>query len=109
MVNEEVEALLAKGAVEEVSPSLGYYSKMFVVPKKDGGWRPIINLKFFNKTYMCKSTTFTNSGGLQGKEQQHLTNGHIQQDTYQTWQTLKYKVTDKFTIVRSLFFASAET
>jgi len=52
VVNEEVEALLAKGAVEEVSPSLGYYSKMFVVTKKDGGWRPIINLKFFNKTYM---------------------------------------------------------
>ena len=52
IIDEEVEALLAKGAIEEVSPSLGYYSKMFVVPKKDGEWHPIINLKCLNKTYM---------------------------------------------------------
>ena len=52
IIDEEVEALLAKGAIEEVSPSLGYYSKMFIVPKKDGKWHPIINLKCLNKTYM---------------------------------------------------------
>ena len=25
---------------------------MFVIPKKGGGWRPIINLKHLNKTYL---------------------------------------------------------
>ena len=52
IIDEEVEALLRKGAVEEVHPSLSYYSKMFVVPKKDEGWRPIINLKRLNKSYL---------------------------------------------------------
>ena len=50
IINGEVEALLRKGAVEEVRLSLGYYSKMFVV-LKDGGWGPIINLKRLN-TYL---------------------------------------------------------
>ena len=45
VIDEEVEALLRKGAIEEVVPSPGYYSRVFVVPKKDGGWRPILNLK----------------------------------------------------------------
>ena len=43
--DEEVEALLRKGAIEEVAPSPGFYSRVFVEPKKDGGWRPILNLK----------------------------------------------------------------
>ena len=32
--------------------SLGLVSQMFVVLKKDGGWRPIINLKWLNKTFL---------------------------------------------------------
>ena len=44
--------MLEKRAIIEVSPSLGYYSRVFVVPKKDGGWRPIINLKRLNKRFL---------------------------------------------------------
>ena len=43
--------MLWKGTVEEVAPSLGYYSQMFIVPKKDGSWHSIINLKRLNKTH----------------------------------------------------------
>ena len=51
-LNAELESLLAKGAVEVVPPFLaesGFYSQYFLVPKKDGGFRPILNLKPFNK------------------------------------------------------------
>jgi hypothetical protein len=43
--------LLAKDAIEIVPPSEaleGYYSTFFLVPKKDGGQRPILNLKPLN-------------------------------------------------------------
>ena len=53
---EEVESLCAKSAVVPVPPDqrgTGYYSTYFVVPKKDGGLRPILNLKRFNQ-YLVK-------------------------------------------------------
>ena len=53
VVDEEVVALLAKGAIRRVSKtSRGLVSRIFVVTKKDGGWRPIINLKWLNKTFL---------------------------------------------------------
>ena len=53
LIDEEVKALLVKGAIKRVSTtSRGLVSRMFVVPKKDGGWRPIINLKWLNKTFL---------------------------------------------------------
>jgi hypothetical protein len=42
-INQEVAALLKKGAIEEVPldpPYLGYISNVFLVPKKTGGMRP---------------------------------------------------------------------
>ena len=52
VIDEEVEALLGKGAIEVVSPKEpGYFSKMFVVPKPVG-WRPIINLKRLNAEFI---------------------------------------------------------
>ena len=52
LVNEEVSSMLAKGAIEEIPPSPGCYSRLFVVPKKDGGFRPVINLKRINKNFL---------------------------------------------------------
>ena len=43
--------LLEKQAIELVPPSqvgLGHFSSLFLVPKKDGGFRPILNLKELN-------------------------------------------------------------
>ena len=47
-LEEEIQALRLKGAVEPASPSPGYYSRMFVVTKTSGGWRPIIDLPTLN-------------------------------------------------------------
>ena len=52
VVDEEVATMLEKGAIKEISPSPGFYSLVFWVPKKDRGLRPIINLKKFNKNYL---------------------------------------------------------
>ena len=42
--------LIAKGAVELAPlPSLGYYSRLFVVWKTSGSWRPVIDLSTLNR------------------------------------------------------------
>ena len=48
----EVQELLLKGAISEVPPSAqlaGFYSKYFIVPKKDGGLRPVLDLRPLNR------------------------------------------------------------
>ena len=46
---EEVESMLAKQAIKRTIPSgWGFLSTLFLVPKKDGGQRPVINLKALN-------------------------------------------------------------
>lgn len=53
IVDLEIQALLEKGAIRRVkSLSPSYVSNIFVVPKKDGGFRPIINLKPLNRHYI---------------------------------------------------------
>ena len=53
VVDEEVESLLNKGAIEEVPASEpGYFSHLFCVPKPDGKWRPILNLKKLNSNHL---------------------------------------------------------
>ena len=52
LVREEVSQLMTKGAVQELCPQEarpGFYSNLFLVPKKDGRMRPVINLKALNQ------------------------------------------------------------
>ena len=49
LINQEVEAMLRKGPVHLVhSKDSQFLSKLFLVPKKDWGNRPVINLKALN-------------------------------------------------------------
>jgi hypothetical protein len=53
--------LLGKGAIELVPPGQegqGFYSTFFIVPKKDGGLRPILNLKPLNVHLSTKFCTW---------------------------------------------------
>ena len=45
IIQENVQELLAKGAIEPSSGGPGFYSNVFVVPKHVGGSWPIFNLK----------------------------------------------------------------
>lgn len=62
-LREEIDSLLQQNAVRVVPPSearSGFYSKYFVVPKKDGGSRPILDLRALNRhilTYSFKMLT----------------------------------------------------
>jgi len=50
-VSEEVAGLLRKGAVVAIPLDWEenvYFSTYFIVPKKEGGLRSILNLKYFN-------------------------------------------------------------
>ena len=54
---EEVHSLLAKGAIEKVHGDReeGFYFTYFLVPKKTGDLRPILNLKPVNGQIHCPS------------------------------------------------------
>ena len=49
LVKLKVKGMLKKGAIRKVQPSKGkFVSNLFLVKKKDGGQRPVINLKQLN-------------------------------------------------------------
>ncbi len=51
VLREEIAVLLAKDAIEPVPPAemrQGFYSPYFIVPKKGGGLRPILDLRVLN-------------------------------------------------------------
>ena len=50
LMNQEIQKLLDKGAIQQVSGGTaeGYYSRIFLVPKKEGQYRPVINLRPLN-------------------------------------------------------------
>ena len=52
-LRQEVEAMLAKGALEIArDPVPGFYSRLFLVEKATGGWRPVIDLSHLND-FVC--------------------------------------------------------
>jgi hypothetical protein len=54
-IDQEVEALFHKGPIEEVPlwlPPRSYISSIFLVPKKSGGMRPILNVKRLNAAHL---------------------------------------------------------
>ena len=49
-MTEEISEMMAKGAIQEASyRGRGFVSNVFLVPNKDGGQRPVINLKKLNE------------------------------------------------------------
>ena len=47
-LTQELQDLLRKGAVEPAPESPGFYSRLFLVQKASGSWRPIIDLSTLN-------------------------------------------------------------
>ncbi|KAL0163783.1 hypothetical protein M9458_039536, partial [Cirrhinus mrigala] len=55
VLRSEVLTLLGKGAIEMVHPAQsesGFYSRYFLVPKRDRGLRPILDLRLLNRALM---------------------------------------------------------
>ena len=49
-LRQEIEGMLAKGALEIArDPGPGFYSRLFLVEKASGGWRPVIDLSYLNE------------------------------------------------------------
>ena len=55
ILDTEVHTMLVKGAIEPVANpwSPGFYSHIFLVPKKNGKWRPVIDLSSLNVHVRC--------------------------------------------------------
>ena len=49
LINQEVSSMVEKGAVQPASSQQGFISNLFLVEKKGGGQRPVINLRHLNQ------------------------------------------------------------
>ena len=50
LIDAEVQELLKKGAMKEVSPSdHAFYSRLFLVPRKEGTYWPVMDFSSFNR------------------------------------------------------------
>ena len=56
-LNQSVQELRNKGAIEPAPLTPGYYSRLFLVRKATGEWRPIIDLSSLNVFVHCPSFT----------------------------------------------------
>jgi hypothetical protein len=52
LCNQEIQDLVKKEAIEPIEDSGQCFSGVFIIPKKSGGFRPIVNLKALNK-FVC--------------------------------------------------------
>ena len=48
-LKEEIQSLLEKGAISQCRENTGFFSTIFLVPKKNDQMRPVINLKRLNQ------------------------------------------------------------
>ena len=54
-LRQEVETMISKGALERVfDPCPGFYSRLFLVEKASGGWRPVIDLSLLSTSLYNK-------------------------------------------------------
>ena len=52
-MSHHIQLLLDKQAIEEIPRSTpGFYSQIFLAPKKSGNWRPVIDLSALNR-FLC--------------------------------------------------------
>ena len=51
IIEQEIANLLQKRAIEPTSSETGFHSRIFAVPKKDGGWRPVLDLSNLNQCH----------------------------------------------------------
>ncbi len=67
VLREEIAVLLAKEAIEPVPPAKwrqGFYSPYFIVPKKCGGLRPILDLRVLNRSFTSSCSRCGRAGAL---------------------------------------------
>ena len=61
ILSEEVESLLLKEAISEISSeNVSFSSSLFIIPKKSGGFRPIIILKYLNEFIIYRAFKMEN-------------------------------------------------
>ena len=48
-LSKEIQSLVQKAAIIRTLKTDGFFSPIFIVPKKDGGWRSVLNLKALNR------------------------------------------------------------
>jgi hypothetical protein len=68
LLQEEVHTLLQKGAVELVNSPLtpGFYSRLFLVSKKNGKMRPVIDLSVLNQYLMVPHLKMETNRSIRG-------------------------------------------
>ena len=68
LLQEEVHTLLQKGAVELVNSPLtpGFYSRLFLVSKKNGKMRPVIDLSVLNQHLMVPHLKMETNRSIRG-------------------------------------------
>ena len=68
----EIKALVDKRALIPADPSIpGFYSHLFLVPKKTGGFRPVIDLKALNKFVICRTFRMETPVSIRSQLQPH--------------------------------------